>query len=246
MNKSKIAPIYQKNGITIHNADCRKVLPLFPDKSFDLVLTDFPYANGTQYDNYDDTEENLILLIHDIMPELFRIGKRILLTCGVANMALYPRPDWTLCWFSPAGKGSGPWGFCCWQPILAYGKDPYLQNRLGRRPDAWQKIEVSKKCDHPCPKPLDFWTQLLLRGSVNGDDIILDPLMGSGTTLRAAKNTGRRAVGIELSSISCDVCINELAQEVLSLNSIPEGPKQTELAYKIKSSSEWVYPYKEE
>jgi site-specific DNA-methyltransferase (adenine-specific) len=52
----------------------------------------------------------------------------------------------------------------------------------------------------------------LLRGSVSPDDIILDPFMGSGTTLVAAKQLGRKAVGIEQSRTYCDIAIQRLAQ----------------------------------
>jgi len=210
-----IEPYYQRGDLTIYNADCREVLKQFEDKSFDLCLTDYPYGNQTDYYEYEDTPENLKRLIDDTMPEILRVSKRALITCGVANIHLYPRPTWTLCWFNPAGNGSGPWGFTCWQPVLAYGKDPYLQAGLGRRPDAWKKGESSEKVDHPCPKPTDYWTQLLLRGSIYNTDKILDPFCGSGTTLRVCKNTGRLAVGIELSKTYCDTAIRRLAQETM-------------------------------
>ena len=82
---------------------------------------------------------------------------------------------------------------------------------MGRRPDLRIKTETSDKSlgnkelgvAHPCPKPLDFWTWLLLRGSVSDSDIILDPFMGAGTTLIASRNTGRKVTGIEISKKYC-------------------------------------------
>lgn len=68
--------------------------------------------------------------------------------------------------------------------------------------------------NHPAPFPLEL-AQRCIRLSTWPDEIVLDPFMGSGTTLRAAKDLGRRAIGIELSERYCEIAANRLAQGVL-------------------------------
>jgi site-specific DNA-methyltransferase (adenine-specific) len=208
-------PYYQEQNITIYHGNACEILPSL---SAALILTDFPYSIGEKYDVYQDTEENLRQLIVDLIPLIIQASPVSLITCGVGNMYKFPVPDWTLSWMTPAGAGSGPWGFCCWQPILAYGKDPYLKEGRGRRPDSIIHTELAQPNGHPCPKPLAFWKWLLLRGSTKETDLIIDPCMGSGTTLRAAKDLGRPAIGIDISEAYCELATNNLRQEVIEFN----------------------------
>jgi DNA modification methylase len=68
--------------------------------------------------------------------------------------------------------------------------------------------------DHPAPFPLALAMDHI-RSWSNVGDIVLDPMCGSGTTLRAAKELGRRAVGIEIEERYCEIAANKLRQEVL-------------------------------
>ena len=68
--------------------------------------------------------------------------------------------------------------------------------------------------DHPTAKPIWLFATLVDASSDYGDTV-LDPFMGSGTTLRAAKTLGRKAVGIELEERYCEIAAKRLAQEVL-------------------------------
>jgi len=202
-------------GIVIYHGDCREILPTLP--KVDLVLTDPPYGINENYASYIDRLGELRVTIAQSMPLIIKNSVVAILTVGVGNIFEYPKPTWTLAWVTPAGCGSGPWGFCCWQPVLAYGKDPYLVNGLGRRPDCILHTESAEENGHPCPKPIGFWSKLLLRGSPKDSDYILDPFMGSGTTLRAAKDLGRRAIGIEIEERYCEIAARRLQQEVLQL-----------------------------
>ncbi|MFH2062453.1 MAG: site-specific DNA-methyltransferase [Candidatus Beckwithbacteria bacterium] len=199
----------------VHCSDCLTFMKELPDKSIDLCLTDFPYGVNWEYDIYNDTEENLKTLIDNAMPEILRVSKRALITCGHTNMWKYPEPKWIIAWVNSAGANRNSWGFTCWQPILAYGKDPYLENRLGARQDIIIKNEQSEKWGHSCSKPLDFWKLLLLRGSVKENDIILDPFLGSGTTAVAAQNLKRNFIGIEISEEYVKIARERLRQKPL-------------------------------
>ena len=215
----KVEPYYldREYGQAIYCGDCRDILPTL-DK-VDLVLTDFPYGNDTDYGTYEDTQDNLRGLIRTTMPLILEAGKVALVACGIGNMWEYPKPNWVLSWsWENTASGSSVWGFNCWQPILAYGKDPYLVNGLGRRQDSklFRSID-HKKTNHPCPKPDRVWDWLITRGSISTGDTILDPFLGSGTTAYCAKKLNRKCIGIEIEEKYCEIAAKRLSQSVMRL-----------------------------
>ena len=83
--------------------------------------------------------------------------------------------------------------------------------------DVWhfeREVYTPNRIPHPTVKPLDL-ISTITKVSSNIDDIILDPFAGSGTTLVAAKNLGRRFIGIEISPEYCKIANQRLAQEIL-------------------------------
>lgn len=67
---------------------------------------------------------------------------------------------------------------------------------------------------HPTVKPVHLMERLIILHTKPGD-LILDPFMGEGTTLRAAKNLGRRAIGIELEEKWCKRAASSMQQNAL-------------------------------
>jgi len=196
--------------------DCLQVMKQMPDKCVDLVLTDPPYGIDLNYDNFNDSEQNVRNLVSKFIPEALRIAKTVVITPGVRGIDWYPKPTWILAWINRAGAGRSPWGFACWQPILVYGKDPFLAQRLGGRSDLIEDNSSSGNFGHPCSKPISLMQKIIDRTNHNGNGIILDPFLGSGTTAVACKMLKRDFIGIE---ISPDYC--KIAEERLSATPYP-------------------------
>lgn len=74
---------------------------------------------------------------------------------------------------------------------------------------------ITQTRSHPTQKPLALMQWCL--SFVPAECVILDPFMGSGTTLRAAKDLGRRAIGIEMDERYCEIAAERCRQEALNL-----------------------------
>ena len=191
------------DGITIIHGDCREILLQL--EPVDLVLTDPPYGVG--YAEWDQ----VLIDPASWLPRCRDLAECVMVTPGTANQWDYPKPSWTAAWFRPGSVvRSRGGGFSHWEPCLIYGENrlPFDAKRIDNQA---QNIK-----GHPCPKPLDLFRWFIWECSDFGDTV-LDPFMGSGTTLRAAKDLGRRAIGIELEEKYCEIAAKRLRQEVLSL-----------------------------
>jgi DNA modification methylase len=213
-------PYYSDDLVTIYHGDAREVLA---DVSASLLVTDPPYGvafegkatkhtirKGGGYTTDDDPD----IGPNVVRAALERVERGVVFT-GNRGLHDYPKPRDIGCVYCPSGAGIGPWGFVLFHPVLFYGPRP--SNQL--RPTSMQSFATAEHdaAGHPCPKPLRWmtWAISLAR---KANDVILEPFMGSGTTLVAAKELGHRSIGIEIEERYCEIAATRCSQEVLGLS----------------------------
>jgi site-specific DNA-methyltransferase (adenine-specific)/modification methylase len=207
--------------------DCREILPML--ERVDAVVTDPPYGVGLKEKRakqrgggvtvragsygFEDTPEYVRDVAVTVIEECRRIAPRVVLTPGTRNAWAYPTPDDLGCFFSAAGTGMGRWGFTCSQPILYYGSDPYLAERMGSRANSCGQTypNDANEVEHPCAKPIRMMEWLVNRASLPGY-AVLDPFMGSGTTGVACAKLGRSFVGIEIEPKYFDIACRRIEE----------------------------------
>ena len=201
-------PYYEQDGCTIYLGDCRDVLPVV---SGDMTVTDPPYNVGLDYCDGDRRIDYA-----EWCAEWFGLCPQpVVLTPGMVNLGMwlaFQKPRWVCSWMKPNQcSASALNGFNAWEPILVYG-----QHRKPVGQDVWI-VPVSQQREavgHPCPKSELFWRQLVSDFTLSSDTII-DPFLGSGTTLVAAKRLGRKAIGIEIEERYCEIAAERLRQGAL-------------------------------
>ena len=218
------SPFFEDEWVTIYHGDCREILPML---KADAVVTDPPFGVGKDYGTFTDTQENVAELVKEVFPLIRAAAPVALIAPGTRAAWLWPMPDWVLGHYNPAGESSGVWGFINWLPVLAYGKDPYLAAGMGRRPDSFtMRPRTYSPPNHPCPKHPDVWGWFVERATPKPGQIVIDPFMGSGTTLLAAKNRNRRAIGIELEERHCETAAKRMSQGVLNFDEANAGTER--------------------
>jgi len=217
-----VTPYYDHAGITIYHGDCRDVLPgLLPA---DLVITDPPYGIAFQ-SGYRKIKH---AKIHgdDALP-IGRINQSISMAkcaayvfCRWENLAEMPKPRSVLAWVKNnwsmgdlKHEHGRQWEAICFYPAAAHEfakriPDVIFADRTGNN-------------EHPTEKPVSLISTII---QANVGETILDPFMDSGTTLRAAKDLGRRAIGIEIEERYCEIAAKRLQQEVFDFS--PVTPAQ--------------------
>lgn len=226
-----VKPYYQRDGITIFCGDCLEIMPLL--NCVDLIATDPPYrciSGGKDRLHYSSSgilgkNDGRIFEHNDISTSDYaQIFYHILkLTGHCYLMTNNINLEAALCDFRVVGFKFH--GLLCWQkgnalPNRWYMKDfePVLFFRKGNavtinNPSAKATLRYRNAINrfHPTQKPVSLFTEIIINSS-RVSQLVLDPFMGSGTTLLAAQNEGRRAVGIELSEAYCKIAVERLRQ----------------------------------
>ena len=214
-------PYFQDKDVTIYNCDCREILPSLP--KVDLVLTDPPYGiaysskdisyPGAKFtepirgDESQDVAKWLLSLVDD---------SQTFVIWGANNFPqLLPFPGIWLCWdkrvIDEADVVFG-WPFELAWVNKTHGKAHLYRIQHGGPINADGKNTPRY---HPTQKPVSLFSRIIQDFKAQ---TILDPFMGSGTTLRAAKNLGRKAIGIEIEEKYCEIATRRMAQTVMALD----------------------------
>lgn len=199
-----MTPYFERDGIVIYHGDARDIVPML---AFDSILTDPPYGVGI---NFGDESVDSDAAFRDHAAWLVSFGVPTAFTLPSSKVQDIPRPQWLGVWHKPLTLGYWSTPFIPhWEPIAFYAM-PVAKRR---RSDVFV-CNPERAVDHPTPKPLALWRAIL---QTMPGDVVLDPFMGSGTTLRAAMDLGRRAIGIEIEERYCEIAAKRLAQQVLPL-----------------------------
>jgi DNA modification methylase len=229
-----VTPYYDDGrGIVIYHGDCREILPTLP--KVDLVLTDPQYGIGFKV-NATRSRKSGLGFGRNAGVEIDRDPKWVPLQNGDktpfdpspflefpevmlwgANNYASKLPDsrgW-LIWDKLGDKEPCAFGDCelCWTS-LDMSTRIWRQLWRGLVREGEDNVANGPKF-HPCQKPAELMRWCIGFSKTNGT--VLDPFMGSGTTLRAAKDLGRKAIGIEIEERYCEIAARRLQQEVLSL-----------------------------
>jgi hypothetical protein len=212
----ELKPYYDHGGVTIYCGDCREILPHLA--GVETVITDpvWPNASVPLFGS-----DNPIGMMGDMMSALPSSLVRLAVQLGCDSdprflMSVPPSlPFFRVAWLEVvrmAYRGrlghTGDVGYL-------FGSPPPVTP--GRRIVPGRFIDADhsgKQSSHPCPRKLAHVQWLVKWWSAPGE-VVCDPFMGSGTTLVAAKNGGRGAVGIEIDERYCEMAAKRLAQEVL-------------------------------
>ncbi len=226
-----IEPYYDRDGITIYLGDAREIVPEL-SAVWDLVVTDPPYASLDEHVSHGTTTRLVAGGDTDWFPTLTDAELIDFLDgwarqgAGLAGaMYVFGDPKTALRVF-PA---LGPANILVWDKmrlgmgyswrrmheLIAYVPSYPGEHKLRSKSygDILRFPGVAAKT-HPTEKPVPL-LEVLIENSSDAGDLVFDPFMGTGSTLRAAANLGRRAIGIEVSERYCEIAVERLRQEVL-------------------------------
>jgi len=217
-----VTPYYADDAVAIYHGDCREI-----DLDGDVLITDPPYGIGwTRGDNHRVLSPAHTGIANDEDTSVRdQVLKRFATKPAVVFGSFYaPAPErvrQVLVWqkSETAGVVGSTTGFRRdaepvylldpW-PVVAVRWSSVLRSRQGSN-------EAHRLTGHPHAKPLDLMSTLIQRSPVG---VVLDPFMGCGSTLVAAKALGRRAVGVELDECYCEMAARRLSQEVLDFGGV--------------------------
>jgi len=218
-------PYYSDDLVTLYLGDCLDLADVWTDA--DVLVTDPPYGmnytgfGGRKGEPRRDTGRLTVAgdesaTLRDDVLELWGDGPALVF--GRWNIA---RPastrarliwDKTPCGFM--GDLSLPWG-AAEEEIYVIGSG-FVGKRSANIINVPTLMSADRnRPDHPTPKPIPLMEQLIVKCP---DGVIADPFAGSGSTLLAAVNLGRKAIGVEFEERYCELIANRLSNQTAALD----------------------------
>ena len=218
-------PYYSDEHVTLWHGDCREITDWL---AADVLVTDPPYGIGYKKGQWrkvagrqghpgiandnDATTRDAALDLWGERPALVFGSLRAAFPAGWHKVLVFGKPVVACGLFGQRD----PW-LSNWEPIFVLGKWPdQTPTRSAiittRSPAASGYSGYSTRAGHAHAKPLDVMEALV---DACPPGVIADPFAGSGSTLVAARNLGRRAIGVELDERYCEIAARRLAQDVL-------------------------------
>jgi site-specific DNA-methyltransferase (adenine-specific) len=236
-----VTPYYADDTVTLYHGDARELLAATPDRTYDAVITDPPYSDRT----HDAAKTNRSVRGHGVRAVTFDSLTEpeladVLTDCGrVTRRWLVATLDYRHAFHVDQQP---PPGLRCLRVGVWVKPNPMPQISADRPGQGWEAIAFLHRDDtkpawngggrsgvwthpvaqnegHPTSKPLAMvgdWVRLF----TDHGDTVLDPFAGSGTTLRAAVDNGRRAVGCELDERYCEVIARRLSQTAIDFGGV--------------------------
>ena len=207
---------YEHAGITIYHGDCREIIPSLGP--YETVLTDPVWPNASLELIGADRPFELFAECLELI-QCRRLAVQLGGNSDPRFLQAVPRnlPFFRLVWMEYARPAY--WGRLLMSCDIGYlfGEPPKWRKDLKLIPGrVMDNRGLGKETNHPTPRSSKL-TQWLLSIWSEPDDTILDPFAGGGTSLLAAKNLGRKAIGIEIEERYCEMSANRLTQEVLAI-----------------------------
>lgn len=232
-----MTPYYDDGrGIVIYHGDALELLPELPGSSVDLVLTDPPYMIGAVSSGALASKAGTwgdMMNSSRWFRDWYSMNRRLLRASGAmwsfcnwrslpvimkaaidANWHVESVLVWHKDWIGPGGQvGLRP----AYELVALLPREGFAVPDRGI-PDVWtHKWSSLKPNGHPAEKPAGLFQRLIETSGGTPGMTVLDPFMGSGTALVAAKSAGLSAIGIETEERWCEVAARRLSQEVLPL-----------------------------
>ncbi len=239
MNAEMKAPYYQHAGITIYHGDCREIMPMLG--AVDCILTDPPFsarthsghdASASGHAGQGKDRASRKALGYEPFTEA-DVARYVSLAVASCSAWIVTMTDHTLTpaycrdleaagryvfaplpYFSPGStvrlSGDGP---CSWTTWIIVARTA-AQSKWGTLPGGYVAQPGWIGTDRMGGKPVGLMRRIVKDYSEDGS-LVLDPFMGAGSTLVAAKELGRRAIGIEIEERYCEIAAKRLSQEVM-------------------------------